>query len=524
MHRKSSIFAGIAFFSIALLSTGTAIWAQENKADDGLAEAQKLTAADADTLAAQATNSEYPLYLSLMKASGLVDELGGQAKAEAALHALMKQWRDHALGARKSMPKLIKTALGEESAYGFTGIAASAFTGVVTAMVTNSLTDTGKIAQKSKEGAISMDVTEGRLALDINFEGKVSDKLNGKISTKIEFDRCPDADGKVTVKFVSKSSLGKPGGKGGANLTISVDGSLHYDDDSNLQTDWEADAHVEHAAFNGTGKGSFIETTSHIVSRSPEKTTSKLDRASSQATPDDLAVTYEQLKLANMMAMFILFQAEDAVKAGKCVILNATSDPKKRTNAKPSTQFKIMAKPRSKLDGTPTGGTVTAKLEGEGSLDPAGTKLKADADFNYKAPDEKQKKGVVKLEARSKRGVGLAELAFDTGSAAFLAQGGGGEYDGSGIICDLEAPFKISGSGVVNSFQPTSATGGTYSYKGVMSGIQVWGKGTYTVKLDPDGKSGTLVATGPGSVKTPMGTRTATDSEHYKLGYAQPCK
>jgi hypothetical protein len=74
---------------------------------------------------------------------------------------------------------------------------------------------------------------------------------------------------------------------------------------------------------------------------------------------------------------------------------------------------------------------------------------------------------------------------------------------------------------VTNTFTPTSETGGTYSYTGNMSGFSVFGQGTYTVSADENG--GTLTATGPGSVKTPMGVKTRKGTEVYKLTPAEPC-
>ena len=65
-------------------------------------------------------------------------------------------------------------------------------------------------------------------------------------------------------------------------------------------------------------------------------------------------------------------------------------------------------------------------------------------------------------------------------------------------------------------FEPESASGGRYSYSGNMSGFEVWGKGTYTVKYNGD-VAVSITATGPGNVKTPIGTQTGVDSEKYAL-------
>jgi len=73
----------------------------------------------------------------------------------------------------------------------------------------------------------------------------------------------------------------------------------------------------------------------------------------------------------------------------------------------------------------------------------------------------------------------------------------------------------VRGSGVTVTFTPSGEHGGTYSYTGSMSGFAVWGNGTYTVNHH---ESGAIIsATGPGSVKTPLGTHTRSGSETYTL-------
>lgn len=134
-------------------------------------------------------------------------------------------------------------------------------------------------------------------------------------------------------------------------------------------------------------------------------------------------------------------------------------------------------KPIAKRDGKPAGGTVTAKLTGGGkSITPQGTKVPAPADFTYTAPSKKDEEGTVRFEARSRRGVGLLSVTFDTrAQQSYSMEGGGGDFYGTGIICDLGTPWQIEGSGVVMTFMPASSTGGSYSYQGNMGGVAVHG-------------------------------------------------
>jgi hypothetical protein len=127
---------------------------------------------------------------------------------------------------------------------------------------------------------------------------------------------------------------------------------------------------------------------------------------------------------------------------------------------------------------------------------------------------------------------GLPWLAFDSDQLVLLAkriclphsysaEGGADEFHGKGTICDSAKPFTISGDGVMAKFTPATETQGSYAYSGDMSGLHVEGKGTYVINLDEHG--GTLVATGPGSVVTPMGTKTADGTELYQLTLIDPC-
>jgi hypothetical protein len=105
---------------------------------------------------------------------------------------------------------------------------------------------------------------------------------------------------------------------------------------------------------------------------------------------------------------------------------------------------------------------------------------------------------------------------------SYEASGGLDEYHGTGTICSLDQPFTITGSGVTHTFTPTSDEGGTYRYTGSMSGFDVKGSGTYVVKLDGDG--GSIAATSRGSVKTPLGWKSAGGTEEYTLTRIDPCE
>jgi hypothetical protein len=95
-------------------------------------------------------------------------------------------------------------------------------------------------------------------------------------------------------------------------------------------------------------------------------------------------------------------------------------------------------------------------------------------------------------------------------------EGGADEFRGTGHVCDLTQPFRVSGSGVTVSFTPTSDRAGSYSYEGSMSGFGVQGKGRYSVDYNGDLPT-QIRAYGPGSVSTPNGTVAGEGDERYTL-------
>ncbi|MEI6362956.1 MAG: hypothetical protein WCP95_12570 [Actinomycetes bacterium] len=193
--------------------------------------------------------------------------------------------------------------------------------------------------------------------------------------------------------------------------------------------------------------------------------------------------------------------AKKGWQSGRCVKLDPTTQPGKRKGLAPSASVTITAPPRSKIDGTPTGGTVTAKLNGGTSVSPSGSKVPADATFTYVAPAEKDKTATVSLEARSKRGVAKAELNFDTKVGSYALKGSIATAPGgtriTGQTCDVTKPFTAESSGDMIgtiTFTPTDDASGTLAFTGRVfnAPFKLSGKGTYTVNVPPDSGAGTL--------------------------------
>ena len=159
--------------------------------------------------------------------------------------------------------------------------------------------------------------------------------------------------------------------------------------------------------------------------------------------------------------------AEKAWSSGRCVELKVTPSDGPE-DLEPAAVVTTIAEPRSKIDGTPTGGKVTATLTSGGdSVDPNGSPVQADANATYTAPDEPDKSGTVAYESRSKRGVGKAELVFKTGApASYRIAGGLEDWQVDQVICDVMAPFTLSVP-EIGSGQFSGGLSGTYVVDGV---------------------------------------------------------
>ncbi len=96
--------------------------------------------------------------------------------------------------------------------------------------------------------------------------------------------------------------------------------------------------------------------------------------------------------------------------------------------------------------------------------------------------------------------------------------GGADELKVNAVVCDIGQPFTVTGGRITLDFTPNPRDplgGGTYRYRGDFGRFSVSGDGTYKVDLSAAG--GTLIASGPGSAKTKLGTFSNAGTEHYDL-------
>ena len=509
---------------------------------------EKLLAEGMEPSLREIARLDYWLHYKLMKATGIEKELGGEAQALAALQALGDAYEKQLRGPQDEIPRMVPASFtGEGMDSGLTGTALAltpamiASLGATSAMSNLSAADLEKaiaagpmpLAGKdappgggtATQQYTSTDVTTV-VEMDVEAAG-----LKGKTRSKVRIDTCPDASGTITADISIDSSMqvaGKSGTGGGVSTHMRL--VRHLDDNAELMAgedkDYRRSTDIRVGGREGGDGGRMIDLTLDSATGGDINDTSGIGLFESG---EAVQVVGYARQVETTMATIVeaMLTGVDGVlgkppwESGHCVDLQVTSSPGKRKGVAPGTTFTVDAKPRAKSDGAPTGGSVTATLSGGASLDPGG-KVRADATYTYKAPDEKDKSASIAFEARSRRGVGRASAEFDTKTQrAYRVSGGGGQFHGSGTICDLEKPFTISGSGVTVQFTPSSAQGGSYTYSGNMSGFAVWGGTSYTVSADENG--GSMTGTGNGCVRTPMGTRCRGGTEKYTLVPTEPC-
>ncbi|HEX4982084.1 MAG TPA: hypothetical protein VFV63_10320 [Ilumatobacteraceae bacterium] len=308
-----------------------------------------------------------------------------------------------------------------------------------------------------------------------------------KLRVQIEVDPCPDAtghfEGKATIDVSTTTAGGSTGQEGILDLTITG----QVDDDAKLAST-DVDYRMQWAEFAG-GTSSLVDVSGSIgdtkaVGATLTQSGAGPASATLRQSASSLSVMY-----AYLGAHTVAEAAQKGWQSGRCVRLQPTASPGPK-GLKTSSTSTISAPPRSRIDGLPAGGTVTATLTAGGAgVEPSATKVAADATFTYTAPGEINKSGTVSLEARSKRGVAKASIDFDT--VGTYTASGGTEVTFSGTIADLAAPFTLQGAGqgfdVEFAFTPASPTAGALAYTGSGDGFTMQGSGTYTIAgADPD--------------------------------------
>jgi len=483
----------------------------------------------------------------LMTMSGLEQELGGPAKAAAAYKALSAQARQFGqnLVDQPDFGKFGAFVPSEDAPtqggmmFGnfmmgnlMQDAAVNAAKDVAPGTTSTPQSEDLRNPPSGGKGAIELEGDMAKSSLGVGGEFTV-DGITGKLKTVITVAPCPDPKGQFTSTTTMTASVTSAKGSTGTNLTIEMSIKGQVDDDAQLVS-YDVDTRTQSAKFENS-KGQFVDQTVGwtVGGKDFSNFRGQVNRTGGNVAP---GFAEDQAKWSTFTAMMLQDKAVEAAKkgwqSGRCVTLEPTTQPGKRKGLKPSASVTIVAPPRSKIDGAAVGGTVTGTLNGDTSLSPAGSKVKADATFTYVAPGEKDKTATVSLEARSKRGVAKAEVAFDTTQKGYDLNGSIATAPGgtrvAGQTCDVTKPFTAETTGDMLgtiTFTPTSDTAGTLSYAGRVfnAPFKLSGSGKYTVNVPAGADTGTLDWKWSVTLSTPLGSRTNGGKASIAMAPAAGC-
>ncbi len=505
-------------------------------------EVQKLLALDPAEQEAQLAALTSGIERELMTSSGLEATLGGPAAADKAFAAVTSVMVTRAATYRGSptfgrygagVPRADEVSLGGLMFAGWM-VAGLGAQGIVES--TNDAKPGAPGTETKKDGPATVELTAsaGTAGLDTSFTATV-DGVTGALHVKVDIAPCPDATGTFTSKILLEASATSAGGRTGSNMSQQIDVVGRVGDDAEL-AGYDVTTRSQAAKF-ASSKGSYVDVTNRTSWVGGQVTAASriVNRAGGSATSEQAQQWANAGTLTEALVNHYALEAtEKAWKSGRCVDLQVTTDPAKRSGLKPSAAVTITAAPKSKIDGKPAGGTVTAALTGGSSIDPSGSAVPADATFAYVAPTETGKAATVTFESRSKRGIGKAAVSFDTKSVGYFVRptnGGSitvqrfGSHSGLNFaaltpidVCDVTGAFTLTGPlGTTQTFTPTGNGRGTTAYSTNGTGIPMSGKGSYTI----DVAGGKLTTTVKGTIRFPGQTVGFTGTQVFALDAPQ---
>lgn len=502
-------------------------------------ELDTLVAEGIEPLVRRLAASDYYLHYHLMQDTGITDALGGEEQAITVLKAIGEEYERRMQWAKVETPKMIPAAFtGEGMSAGMYGFSAGAAGGFISSSFLNQMFNSGlsddqfdrMVKEMDENGPVQLRDKNGSIELQVGEDGRYDqtveydveeEGVEGKLKVKIHIDGCPDPQGKMTITFDIDSQMrvaGKAGTGGYIRAQYTKDAWL--DDDAqliNTSEGREERVHVEMGGFENYS-GQHYEFTDSRTRGGKANFTEKSAKGFSIFRPSEIerlkGNVSQIVKALNATTELMLRGLKSPPwESGRCVKLELTTDPEKKTGADPGTNYRIEARPRAKSDGLPTKGTVRATLAGDYSLDPAGTKVDSDTTFSYANPKVEDKTASIAFESRSKRGVGKASLVFDTKDRNSYRIDAIGDCTGPWDVCDVTKPFSFAVCGGKMSHTPSGDRGGSYTFN--HSGVP--GNGSYSLSGDEQLLSATyqgqVCPPGMACIKTPPGRATWTKIE-----------
>ncbi|MDQ3097718.1 MAG: hypothetical protein M3Q61_06085 [Chloroflexota bacterium] len=305
-------------------------------------------------------------------------------------------------------------------------------------------------------------ISGSKVSLDITMkvEGEVRDAVSGALLYKVsneatghaDGDACPDPSGAAVVQmsFTGKEDyFDASGAKTGSKVSEGFGGELRI----------KADENAKLAGIDLTPKGQGAELMLRMA-------------ANSTAPP-----------------------VEKYWRSGKCI--EVLVDPKGGEVDRESVTS-VTAKVKHKIEGNELDKPVEAKLtSGVKSIEPAGSRQKAPAKFQFTAGSDAGDQGGVSFESVSNRGIGRTSVTFTVGGGWTISSSGTSSENFQGVVAN---DFKVSVTDLkVTAGKDNALSGtGTLTLSGVVtSGGFCRGEIDQTTKVTA---TGTLVGTGPTAV------------------------
>lgn len=331
--------------------------------------------------------------------------------------------------------------------------------------------------------------TSTRLA----FEGTVCPGDDGEFDFTARLDREVSGGGGATVRQELSARISGRLGENGYPETMTIDGTQG----------------TRHAP--ASGQPVYVETRQRLENANVlnayglTEAPAQLVRSSSRATDADVKrlASAASERLATL-AWGAVVGVQSSMWNKGCVKVEASAP--KTVAPRSGVEFPVTV--RSRLSGEEFASGVTSTLTGSESVDPASFTSRSNVTFVAGAAGTS---GTILLKAASRRGTSETTVTIATTGRAYRAEGTNGDVTASGIVCDLDQPFELSGTGTVTKFSPQNASGGTFSYRddGTYGEglIDLAASGSYSVALDADGASGTITTEGTGTTgfDTPLG-------------------
>jgi hypothetical protein len=357
-------------------------------------------------------------------------------------------------------------------------------------------------------------------------------KGSSTVGFKATANPCPEADGTVKVTFSAKLGADIKAGAKGAVGTTEVSGTAvgHVDDTATV-SGIDVDGRQQSTGTNAAGKGTFVDTSfSYGYANLNDKATFAFsERRAPKLNRESQGVDFAERNrlhedgaakavsfVAGYLAGLQLFWQD-----GKCVQVVAASPGK----VAPGTVSPIEVSVRHKYGAGNLALPVDATLKGPQSIDR--TRIdKAPGTITHTASSDPKSSATILLVSKSRRGIGKATVAISVGGTSYKIEGGGGQFHGTGTICDLGKPFTVSDGQNTVKFVPANESGGKFSYRLDMGLVVLARDGTY--KVTADEKGGTIVGDGVSKTiaTTPVGKKTIIApkmTDHYTLTPTDPC-